>query len=360
MVTDGKSVLNIEITLILSLSTRSIYTLPISNELVPLSVTELLLLSITLASSAAVAAADVTDLSPSYLASHGLPPPPHPTLTPELRRASNPNSRTSSHFQPLLRRSLRLKASVVLTLSLTTATEVPRNSIEAVQELREPLVLVRISTRSIWKCKRRRPSVLAPLGICGLFHNHDEYSCPMMKLKHGGSAANMVSTAPLSFSASFPPSNFFQNFCQRARLVIPAIDFSIGFKWIDSTMEWIEQASEPKKEAVIKALIGAKEAMLGIRYHMRLMGEAAESQTKLLDATLNLEGVLLAGVPGAGGFDAVFAVTLGDSSSNVTKTWSSLNVLALLVKEDPCGVFLESADPRTNEITSAVSSIHIE
>ncbi|KAL4371709.1 hypothetical protein AHAS_Ahas06G0192900 [Arachis hypogaea] len=44
-----------------------------------------------------------------------------------------------------------------------------------------------------------------------------------------------------------------------------------------------------------------------------------ESQIKLLDATLNLEGVLLAGVPGAGGFDAVFVVTLGDSSSNVTK-----------------------------------------
>ncbi|KAL4380741.1 hypothetical protein AHAS_Ahas04G0063800 [Arachis hypogaea] len=47
--------------------------------------------------------------------------------------------------------------------------------------------------------------------------------------------------------------------------------------------QWIEQASEPNKEAVIKA-------------------------------------VLLVGVPGAGGFDAVFAVTLGDSSSNVTKT----------------------------------------
>lgn len=130
--------------------------------------------------------------------------------------------------------------------------------------------------------------------------------------------------------------------------------------------KWTEQASDPNKEAVIKALLDAKEAMLGIRYLMRLMGEAAgvpiepESQTLLLDATTNLEGVLLAGVPGAGGFDAVFAVTLGDSSSNVTKTWSSLNVLAMLVKEDPCGVSLESADPRTNEITSAVSAIHIE
>ncbi|KAL4394423.1 hypothetical protein AHAS_Ahas02G0150500 [Arachis hypogaea] len=56
----------------------------------------------------------------------------------------------------------------------------------------------------------------------------------------------------------------------------------------------------------------------------------------------------------------LFAVTLGDSSSNMTKIWSSLNVLALLVKEDSCGVSLESVDPRTNEITSAVSSIHIE
>ncbi|XP_057760400.1 phosphomevalonate kinase, peroxisomal-like [Arachis stenosperma] len=130
--------------------------------------------------------------------------------------------------------------------------------------------------------------------------------------------------------------------------------------------KWIEQASEPNKEAVIKVLLGAKEAMLRIRYHMRLMGEAAgvpiepESQIKLLDATLNLEGVLLAGVPRAGGFDAVFAITLGDSSSNVTKAWSSLNVLALLVKEDPCGVSLESANPRTNKITSAISLIHIE
>lgn len=39
--------------------------------------------------------------------------------------------------------------------------------------------------------------------------------------------------------------------------------------------QWIEQASEPNKEAVIKALLGAKEAMLGIRYRMSQMGEAA-------------------------------------------------------------------------------------
>ncbi|PRQ18992.1 putative phosphomevalonate kinase [Rosa chinensis] len=132
------------------------------------------------------------------------------------------------------------------------------------------------------------------------------------------------------------------------------------------TDKWIEQVGNPNQQAIVKALLGARDAMLGIRFHMHQMGEAAgvpiepESQTKLLDATMSMEGVLLAGVPGAGGFDAVFAVTLGDSGSHVTKSWSSFNVLALLVREDPHGVSLESADPRTKEITSSISSVHID
>ncbi|CAL1399528.1 unnamed protein product [Linum trigynum] len=131
--------------------------------------------------------------------------------------------------------------------------------------------------------------------------------------------------------------------------------------------KWVEQAADHKQEAVAKALLGAREAMLDIRKHMRQMGEAAgvpiepESQTKLLDVTMNMEGVLLAGVPGAGGFDAVFAVTLGNSSSsNLAATWSSLDVLALLVREDPCGVRLERGDPRSSEITSGVSALSIQ
>lgn len=130
--------------------------------------------------------------------------------------------------------------------------------------------------------------------------------------------------------------------------------------------KWIERPTQQSQEAITKALVGARDAMLAIRYHMRQMGEAAgvpiepESQTRLLDATMNMEGVLLAGVPGAGGFDAVFAVTLGDSSNHVIKSWSSQNVLAMLVREDPRGVLLESTDPRTREITSSISSVHIE
>ncbi|GFP79318.1 phosphomevalonate kinase [Phtheirospermum japonicum] len=130
--------------------------------------------------------------------------------------------------------------------------------------------------------------------------------------------------------------------------------------------KWAEGVVESNQIEVIKALLGARDAMLLIRCNMRKMGEAAgipiepESQTRLLDTTMNMEGVLLAGVPGAGGFDAVFAVTLGASSANVIRVWSSLNILALLVSEDPRGVHLESNDPRATEVTHAVSSIRIE
>ncbi|CAL9217032.1 unnamed protein product [Arabidopsis halleri] len=130
--------------------------------------------------------------------------------------------------------------------------------------------------------------------------------------------------------------------------------------------KWVLHATEPINEAIIKELLEAREAMLRIRILMRQIGEAAsvpiepESQTQLLDSTMNAEGVLLAGVPGAGGFDAIFAITLGDSGSKLTQSWSSHNVLALLVREDPHGVCLESGDPRTTGITSGVSSIHLE
>lgn len=130
--------------------------------------------------------------------------------------------------------------------------------------------------------------------------------------------------------------------------------------------KWMEQSVGPGDQAVVEALIGARNAMLEIRSHMRQMGEAAgvpiepESQSQLLDATMDVGGVLLAGTPGAGGFDAVFAITLGDSSRQVAKAWSSLNVLALPIREDPRGVGLENGDPRLQQITSAISAANIQ
>eukprot|EP00262_Sarcandra_glabra_P007982 TRINITY_DN21150_c0_g1_i1.p1 TRINITY_DN21150_c0_g1~~TRINITY_DN21150_c0_g1_i1.p1 ORF type:complete len:514 (+),score=106.52 TRINITY_DN21150_c0_g1_i1:156-1697(+) len=129
--------------------------------------------------------------------------------------------------------------------------------------------------------------------------------------------------------------------------------------------KWMELVADSYQEAVVKLLLGARDAILEIRFHMQQMGKAAgvpiepETQTQLLDATMNMEGILLAGVPGAGGFDAIFAVSLGEPSSNVTEAWSSLGVLPLLVREDPRGVSLETGDPRAKEIAAAISSIHI-
>lgn len=39
--------------------------------------------------------------------------------------------------------------------------------------------------------------------------------------------------------------------------------------------QWIHQAAKPNQEAITKALLGARDAMLRIRYHMHQMGEAA-------------------------------------------------------------------------------------
>lgn len=129
--------------------------------------------------------------------------------------------------------------------------------------------------------------------------------------------------------------------------------------------KWTEAATNQHQELIVRSLSAARDAFLEIRLHMREMGKAAgvpiepDSQTKLLDATMNLEGVLLAGVPGAGGFDAVFSVILGDASNAVATAWSSAGVLPLLVREDRRGVSLEDADPRTREVSAAVSSIQI-
>ncbi|XP_074283390.1 phosphomevalonate kinase, peroxisomal isoform X1 [Silene latifolia] len=130
--------------------------------------------------------------------------------------------------------------------------------------------------------------------------------------------------------------------------------------------KWMEHATGPSEQSIVEALIAARNAMLDIRSHMRHMGEAAgvpiepDTQTRLLDATLDTEGVLLAGIPGAGGFDAVFAITLGSSTSKVAESWSLHNVLALPVREDPHGVCLEGGDPRLQDITVGVSSATID
>eukprot|EP01064_Diplonema_japonicum_P022615 TRINITY_DN325_c1_g1_i1.p1 TRINITY_DN325_c1_g1~~TRINITY_DN325_c1_g1_i1.p1 ORF type:complete len:442 (+),score=64.34 TRINITY_DN325_c1_g1_i1:50-1375(+) len=72
-----------------------------------------------------------------------------------------------------------------------------------------------------------------------------------------------------------------------------------------------------------------RDAMIRSRLALREIGRASDTeiepaqQTDLLEATLRSPGVLAAACPGAGGYDAIFAVCLGSSSRDLlTKTWN--------------------------------------
>ena len=54
------------------------------------------------------------------------------------------------------------------------------------------------------------------------------------------------------------------------------------------------------------------------------VGIEPDSQTALVDRTESLGGVLCAGVPGAGGNDAIFSIVLSTAArDNVERVWSS-------------------------------------
>ena len=91
-------------------------------------------------------------------------------------------------------------------------------------------------------------------------------------------------------------------------------------------------SGSPAAKATVDALTRAREAFLGGRHALRrltqLSGVPVEPplQTALADATMAVPGVLLAGVPGAGGHDAVFAVLLGaEPRRRVEALWASSN-----------------------------------
>jgi phosphomevalonate kinase len=86
-----------------------------------------------------------------------------------------------------------------------------------------------------------------------------------------------------------------------------------------------------------------------IRSLLRELGTLAKvpieppQQTALLDQTINLPGVVCAGVPGAGGYDAIFALCIAESVSNVHMFWTQwkeMSVCTLLTRVDNRGIEL--------------------
>ncbi|KAF5760825.1 putative phosphomevalonate kinase [Helianthus annuus] len=55
---------------------------------------------------------------------------------------------------------------------------------------------------------------------------------------------------------------------------------------MDQSKKWVEQANEASSQEIPKALFEARDAMLNIRSHMKLMGMAARILTLKLQNTL--------------------------------------------------------------------------
>ena len=77
-----------------------------------------------------------------------------------------------------------------------------------------------------------------------------------------------------------------------------------------------------------------------------------QSQTELIDASLKVDGVLISGVPGAGGYDAIFCIVVDDGDDErstfcgLLKVWEAWNVhvCPLLAREENFGIKLEDAE----------------
>jgi phosphomevalonate kinase len=107
---------------------------------------------------------------------------------------------------------------------------------------------------------------------------------------------------------------------------------------------------------VVIALEELKMAAGAMRTCLKNVGEAAkvpiepECQTRLCDATAGVDGVIAAGVPGAGGYDAVYALFVGGQSTrdNVEALWETMKdpsvcplMLTQVHKSEPRGLLVK-------------------
>ncbi|KAI9276698.1 ribosomal protein S5 domain 2-type protein [Phascolomyces articulosus] len=91
-----------------------------------------------------------------------------------------------------------------------------------------------------------------------------------------------------------------------------------------------------------------------VRAYLQKMSQLSDvpiepsEQTRLLNACMDVEGVVLAGVPGAGGYDAIYCIVLSEKAKQgVRKLWSSwneMNVGPLLAQADNKGIAKASVE----------------
>ncbi|CAL1707563.1 unnamed protein product [Somion occarium] len=117
------------------------------------------------------------------------------------------------------------------------------------------------------------------------------------------------------------------------------------------SVQWLSNPSLPSEEqTIVEAFSRARQAAEDIRNNMREMGNLSgvpiepPEQTELLDACTSVAGVIGGGVPGAGGYDAIWLLVFDPAdcpieelpSTRVQGVWSSwkgLDVSPLLASE---------------------------
>jgi phosphomevalonate kinase len=118
-----------------------------------------------------------------------------------------------------------------------------------------------------------------------------------------------------------------------------------------NTSTWESSKLALQGNLVAKLWISLRDAFRKSRRSLKMMGERAgvgiepDEQTALANATEEIPGVLCSGVPGAGGVDAIFAITMKDGVRDaVERMWSgwsgadgSSTVCPLLLTSDNAG-----------------------
>lgn len=115
-----------------------------------------------------------------------------------------------------------------------------------------------------------------------------------------------------------------------------------------STLQSVVLSNHTAAGTEEEAVLHAHKCALESRQLLRQVGEAAgvpvepTELTGLLNDTAAMPGVFATGCPGAGGYDAVFALVIGEETAAAVEAfWESKQVCPLLVREDPHGVMIE-------------------
>ncbi|KAJ1928693.1 phosphomevalonate kinase, partial [Linderina macrospora] len=139
-------------------------------------------------------------------------------------------------------------------------------------------------------------------------------------------------------------------------------DYDDAIAWCaeQPSSDW-KCAPRVKSSNAQQLLVGLVEAIQQVRALQRELGENAgvpiepPKQTRLLDACMQVPGICMAAVPGAGGYDAIYCVALSDTASQKVEElwsqWTEMSVGPLLANQASSGVCV--LDPAAYpEITS--------